>query len=201
MAASAREPVPTVLSQVESSAEDIVDYALAGDRPKVIAGAATLRSAAAGPAAAALRRSGASTAEVASLKQRAGRVDALSRRGALISVALGANAVSGLMPGLYAHFRTPVPPLVLRLDYLDREVQLRSLAHQAQKVAVAVQGIRQTWPHLRPKVVAAGGASEAAAFDRHVAVMSRLAPGARTEIQAEAVRGLQLVDELEQVFL
>jgi len=26
MAASAREPVPTVLSQVESSAEDIVDY-------------------------------------------------------------------------------------------------------------------------------------------------------------------------------
>ena len=200
-AGAAREPVPAVLGDAESSAEDIVDYALEGDRAKAVEEARALRSNVDGPAAAALRRAGASPAEISNLKLRAARVARLADHGSLVAVALGANAVSGLMPQLYAHFRNPVPPLVLRLDYLDREAQLRSLAGQRRDVAAAIIGLRKTWPEVRPKVIAAGGATAAAAYDRHVTAMRRLAPGARGAIQAEAVRGLQLVDELEQVFL
>ncbi|HEY3206409.1 MAG TPA: hypothetical protein VGJ58_05615, partial [Gaiellaceae bacterium] len=58
----------------------------------------------------------------------------------------------------------------------------------------------RTWNGVRAKVVAAGGKSEAAAYSRHVAAMRRLAPGAAKKVRAEAVHGLELVDQMEQVF-
>ena len=199
-AATVEVPAPAILTQVESSAEDLVDHALAGDRAEVVAEARVLASAVNGPAASALRRTGVPAREVLLLRQRAGRVVAAARQGAFVTVALAANGVSELMPSLYGHYRNAVPPLVLRLDYLDREAQLRSLAHQPRKVTAAVSGLERTWPHLRSKVTAAGGTDEAAAYDRHVAAMTRLRPGDRRAVQVEAVRGLELVDELERVF-
>jgi len=49
-------------------------------------------------------------------------------------------------------------------------------------------------------VIAAGGKSDAAAFDRHVAAMQRLAPRTGGSFEAESARGLELVDQLERVF-
>lgn len=195
----AKAPPPAALATVESSAEDIVDYALAGDRTHVVAGAARLRAEADGEAARALGRGGVRPAEVALLKKRAAHVDAVARSGPFVAVALSANAVSQLMPGLYGHFRTRVPPTILKLDWLDREAQLRSLARQPAAVASAVADLRRTWPPVRRKVVAAGGAHEARAYDAHVAALRRLDPADR-RVQAEASRGLELVDDLENVF-
>ena len=195
-----KQPVPAVLKATESSAEDIVDYALAGNRGQVTTAAAELRAAATGPAAAALAGSGASPADISTLRQRATRVAALSRHGSFVQIALAANAVSQLMAGFYARFRDPVPPGILTLDYLDREAQLRSLAGQRPEVAAAIRQLVAFWPRTRPLVVAAGGATQAAAYQAHVAAMKRLAPGAGARIRAEAVRGLALVDKLEQVF-
>jgi hypothetical protein len=118
----------------------------------------------------------------------------------LVRVALAANAVSGLMPQLYAHFHDRVPPSVLMLDYLDREAQLRSLVLERAQVNVAVKRLASTWPPLRPKVVAAGGAAAAAAYDKHVAAMKRLVRGSLTAVRKEAVHGLVLVDALEHAF-
>lgn len=193
-------PVPASLSAAESSAEDLVDGALAGRRGEVISIAAELKATANGPAASALEQAGVSPAAIAQLEQRANRVAQLARGGSFVSVMLAANAVSQLMPGLYAHFADPVPPRILTLDYLDREAQFRSLAHQPSKVAAAVKELEATWVRVRPKVVAAGGTSEAAAYAEHVAAMKRLDPAAASKLQAEAVHGLALVDELEQVF-
>jgi hypothetical protein len=192
--------VPEVLGDLESSAEDTVDYALAHDRARVEAEARSLRSTANGPAAVALARAGVPAADVALLRARAGHVAELSRRGSYVSIALAANAVSQLMPRLYGRFRSSVPALVLRLDYFDREAQLRALAGQGGLVESAIDGLRRAWPRVRPKVIAAGGAAEAAAFDRHVAAMARLRAGDRRAVEAEAVRGLELVDDLERVF-
>jgi hypothetical protein len=49
-------------------------------------------------------------------------------------------------------------------------------------------------------VRAAGGEKEASAFDRHVRLMAGLRSSDETKIRAEAIRGLELVDELERVF-
>jgi hypothetical protein len=115
-------------------------------------------------------------------------------------VLLAANSVSQLMPALYVHFADPVPPDIQALDYLDREAQFRSLAGQPAKVAAAVTELARTWSRVRPKVAAAGGAAEAAAYTAHVAALQRLSPTAAAKVQAEAVHGLDLVDRLEQVF-
>jgi len=200
-AAFVQAAVPPSLTAVESSAEDIVDFALARDRREVVAEAARLRTTANGSAATALARAGVPSRKIAQLKERANRVARVSRGGTFVGIALAANAVSELMPGFYGRFHNRVPAAVLTLDYLDREAQLRSLARQPRKVALAVDRLEPTWTRLRPKVVAAGGAKEAAAFGRHVAAMKRLADGPPKQLQAEAERGLALVDELEQVFL
>ncbi|HEY7536466.1 MAG TPA: hypothetical protein VH721_00635 [Gaiellaceae bacterium] len=199
-ASRAKAPVPAVLTETESSAEDLIDDALAGDRGSVISGAASLAAAASGPAATTLTKAGVPAATIIELEQRASRVARLSRKGPLVEVLLAANAVSQLMPALYGHFEASVPTAILTLDYLDREAQFRSLAGQPQLVATAVADLGRTWASVRPKVITAGGKPEAAAYDRHVAAMERLARGAGKQLQAEAVRGLELVDRLEGVF-
>jgi hypothetical protein len=199
-AVGAKGPVPQALTEAESSAEDLVDAALGGDRGSVVSTAASLKATANGSAAAALARAHVPAAKVTQLKQRANRVARLSHNARLITVALASNAVSQLMPGLYAYFRDPVPPTIGALDYLDREAQLRSLAHEPKQVARAVKQLAPTWARVRAKVIAAGGAKQAAAFQKHVAAMQRLNPAAGKKVQAEAVNGLNLVDELENVF-
>jgi hypothetical protein len=197
-AALRKAPVPAGLVATESTAEDIVDLALAGNRREVVARAGELVAGARGEAAE-LRRAGVPSATVAALQKRAGRVAQAGRAGPMIAAALAANAVSGMMPDLYAHFAGHVPPRVYTLDYLDREAQLRSLARQAKLVAAAVGALTMTWARLQPAVIAAGGARQAAAYRAHVAALRRLAPSAAA-VRSEAVRGLALVDELEQVF-
>ena len=198
--AAAQAPVPDVLKSTESSAEDIVDYALSGDRDAARATAGTLSTTASGPGAAALARSGVSPTEIAQLRLRSHRVAQVARRGSFLGIALAANAVSQLMADLYAHFADRVPSTILMLDYLDREAQLRSLAGQPANAALAVKALRPTWNRVRSKVLAAGGADEAAAYGRHVAAMNRLRQASRVRLQAEAARGLELVDDLERVF-
>ena len=199
--ALARPPLPAILRAMESGAEDIVDFALAGDRASVVAEAARLRAAANSKAVESLARSGGIATKIAQLKGRLSRVAQLARAHSFIAVALAANAVSQLMPDLYSRFQDPVPSPILRLDYLDREAQLRSLAGQPEKIALAVRQLRPTWASVRPKVIAAGGAMEAGAYQRHVAAMNRLEATAAKRVQAEAVRGLELVDDLERVFV
>jgi hypothetical protein len=198
--AVARAPVPASLKETESAAEDIIDFVLSHDRVAVVASASSLRTVANGPGAAALARAGVPAAEVAQLKQRANRVARLARRGSFIDIALAANAVSQLMPDLYEHFQDRIPAALLALDYLDREAQFRSLAGQPEQVANAVTALARTWARLRREVIAAGGAKEAAAYQRHVVAMKRLVPGAPKKLQAEAVHGLELIDQMESVF-
>jgi hypothetical protein len=189
--------VPGRLTATESGAEDIIAFALSGDRGAVVAGASSL-----GRSAGALARSGvaaAEVAEVAELRRRTTRLTRLATGAPFVDVALAANSVSQLMPRLYARFATRLRAGILELDYLDREAQFRSLAGQPGAVAAAVKELSRTWAGLRPGVVAAGGAKQASAYQAHVATMVRLSPANGGGIQAEARRGLELVDRLEQV--
>ena len=122
-------------------------------------------------------------------------------RADLARVSLAANQISALMPEFYARFKDPIPSEVLQLDYLEREAQMRSAAGDQDSVPPAVNKLSSIWTTLRPNVIAAGGRRIAARFTRHVAAMRRLARGSdRQALEAEAGRGLELVDELEHQF-
>jgi len=197
----ARAGVPESLDATESDAEDIVDLALAKSLTDLREKTADLKSDA-NEAADALGEEDAPEADLALLRERASHVEELAKGGGEpLEIALAANAVSGLMPALFAVFETDVPPDVLKLDYLDREAQLRALAHESDEVSAAVAELEQTWKGLRPEVVSAGGDQEAARFAKHIAAMKTLArSGDDSAVQREAVKGLELVDQLEQVF-
>ena len=199
--ARTRPPVPASLTALESNAEDLVDVALAHDRARVIAMAGTLSSSSGSAAAKALRSAGATPADIAALKARAAAVARLSHTGPFTSIALAANAVSAVVAGLYGRYSDPVPVAVRRLDYLDREAQLRSLAGQGKAVPAVVARLAATWKPLRQSVVDHGGGTVAGAYGRHVAAMNRLAQTPGGAFRSEAVNGLNIVDELESVFL
>ena len=200
----AKEPtaaVPSSLGRVESGAEDIIDYARQGERAKVVATARSLRRTAGRRAAADLHGAGVPAAGIAALLDRARLLQSVAARAEFARVSLAANQISALMPEFYARFEDPVPSDVLKLDYLDREAQLRSAAGDWASVPPAVNELSSTWKTLRPDVIAAGGRRVAARFTRHVAAMRRLARGSdRQALEAEAARGLELVDELEHQF-
>jgi len=198
-ASGARSTVPASLTRVESAAEDAIDFLERGRSAKARQALEALRRLAHGQAATDLAKAGVARAKVRALQRRADRAASLSARGAAeLEVSLAANAVSQLMPGLYASYRDPVPPTVLKLDYLDRELQLRSRAGQPSAVSARVRDLTATWTKLRPAVVRAGGRKVALDYDGHVrALRTDTAPAA---VQRQAAIGLELVDRLEDVF-
>jgi hypothetical protein len=200
-ARTATKRVPRSLGTVESGAEDAIDFAHEGDRPKVVTAIRALRRAADGKAATDLRKAQVPEDRIAALQDRARLVAAIARRAQLLRVSLAANQVSALMPEFYARYADPVPPAVLKLDYLDREAQLRSQAGDRATVRAAVRDLSSTWAGLRQDVIDARGRKVAASYSRHAAAMRRLSSGSnQASLQREAVTGLELVDRLEGVF-
>jgi hypothetical protein len=183
---------------VESRAEDIIDYAREGKRARVAAAAAALASTARGRAATDLRKAGVPEDRIALLADRARLVDGIADRAEPVRISLAANQVSALMPEFYARYADPVPPEVLKLDYLDREAELRSLAGDKAGVRGSTAGLSDTWTGLRPRV-ARLDRRLSARFTRHVAAMGRLSPSSPA-LRKEAATGLALVDRLESAF-
>ena len=193
--------VPSAISQTESAAEDLVDLAHAKKRAKVVAKAQALRDLTQGGAQTALQKDKIPEPVIEALKNRAQPIAQLAGSAGFREIALAANQVSGLMPDVYAYYSDPVPPAVLKLDYLDREAQLRSTANDLALTQRAVRQLSPTWNGLRPQVLKAGGDKEAARYSQHVEAMRALVEDFdRPAIRKEAAKGLQLVDELESVF-
>jgi hypothetical protein len=196
-----RGAVPPVMETVESASEDTIDLALAGERAKAVKTTRRLKAAADGPAASALRKAGVGDAQIAEFRQRAAAVARLAPHAPLLDVALASNRAFAMVPGFFAHYKTRVPAVVGRLDYLDFEAKLRSRAHEDVPLRAAVGQLDSTWRDLRPSFVKAGGSRVAPSFDAHVHRMLRLsAAGADARAVREAQHGLDLVDELEAVY-
>jgi hypothetical protein len=200
VAAASTSTVPNALMRAESAAEDVIGFLKKGQPAKSHAEARILRDLAHGKAADALLQAGVRPTSIRTFQQRADRTARLSFAGAAaLRVSLAANGVSRLMPAFYAHYHDRVPAAVLRLDYLDREVQLRSQAGQPARVDQAVRQLAASWQQLRPQLVAVGGTQVAANYDQHVAALQH--GGTATAVQEQAVHGLDIVDQMETVFL
>lgn len=196
----AKSTVPKSLMRAETAAEDVIGFREQGKPAKSKAEARILRDLAHGKAADDLRRAGVSESQIAAFQHRADRTARLSLGGAsTLRVSLAANSVSQLMPGFYARYQDPVPPTVLKLDYLDRQVQLDARGGHRAKLRATVRQLDATWQQLRPQLVQAGGVNVAKAYDQHVNALKR--GGTATAIQKQAVHGLDIVDQMEGVFL
>jgi hypothetical protein len=192
--------LPAGIQRAETAAEDVIKYLEEGKTAKAQAEAATLKGLAHGAAAAELKRVGVPQPKIGAFQQRADLLQQLSTRGApKLRTSLAANHVSQLMPGFYARYRDPVPPAVLRLDYLDRQIQLRSKVGHAGQVRRLVKSEGTTWAKLRPQLVAAGGMQVASQYDAHLQALKQdKSPAA---VQKQALKGLDLVDLMEKAFL
>lgn len=192
--------VPASVKRAETAAEDVTGYLEKGMPAKSRAEAQLLRQLAHGRAAADMRTGGVPSSTIKAFQQRADRVAKLSAGNApQLRVSLAANHVSQLMPAVYGRYTDPVPPAVLRLDYLDREIQLRSQAGQLDRQRAATAALAHTWKQVRPQLIAAGGSKVAIAYDSHVKALR--AGGQPASIQQQALKGLDIVDQMENVFL
>jgi len=134
--AVSKSTVPKPLTRAETAAEDVIGLLEKGNPAGSRSEARILRELAYGQASGALIRAGASEQQIRTFQQRADRTARLASTGARpVATSLAANSVSELMSGFYARFQDPVPAEVLKLDYLDREIQLRSQSGERRRHA------------------------------------------------------------------
>jgi hypothetical protein len=192
--------VPAALSSIEGTAEDSYDKALAGDLAAVATDAASIDAAwqgfraQAGADGATSTMLAATDAAVATMVTAAAGSDGMA-------AARAANGVSAAMPDLFALYQPAVPPALLALDYLGRELVLDAREADFGGAVAHLADLQATWQSARSLIVDAGGAAAAASYDQSVASLQAdidAASGATLEIEAQT--GLDLVDTMEQLF-
>jgi len=197
-----QKSIPRSLSKAESAAEDSIDLILAGKRDKAVRAAGTLDHLAQGDLAKDLDGV-ASKEELGELQARAAELARIAPSGEPIAVALAANHAFELIAQLFGKFQSDVPGSVLVLDYLDFEAKLRGLAHDIDQFRATVTRLSATWGDLAKTFPSGDKASAVRGrFDAHVAGMNSLA-AAGTDFDGmahEAQHGLDLVDEIEEVY-
>jgi len=194
--------IPRSLSRAESAAEDSIDLILAGKRDKAIRSAGDLDKLAQGDLVKDLEGV-ASKEELGELQARAADLAQIAPAGEPMAVALAANHAFELIARLFGKFQSDVPAAVLTLDYLDFEAKLRSLGHDIDPLRAAVNRLSSTWSELSKSFPSGDKAGAVRGrFDAHVAAMTSMAT-AGTDFDGmanEAQHGLDLVDEIEEVY-
>ena len=187
------DSVPTSLQEVGEQGELAYDAAKARDWRKTAVDFARLKSAALHlrldlPSAPDLSRL---QAVVSALETAAARKD---RRATMRQ----ANQVTLIAANMTDPFRPVVPPDVVRLDYLGRELEIWAEARDAAKLQSTAAELTRTWESVRPAIEARGRAPLAKEFGDLVAqVRSAKAFDAYARL---APRLLEAVDQLEGVF-
>ena len=194
--------VPSGLSRVESAAEDAYDHALAGDHTRLSRSVAT---AAAGwkRFRATAKKDGASASTLAKMDSAVASLVAANAaaKGERPKLARVANAVSESMEALYALYSPTVPPAILTLDYLGREVVLDAQMSDLKAAAGHVSALDAKWGSVRKAVLDAGGKAAAAAYGASLTKLhDALTAGDAATVASVANDGLELVDGLENVF-
>jgi hypothetical protein len=196
--ASARRSVPQAVLDFESLAEDSYDAALGGDLAAVRKAAAAL-DAHWKKLRGTVVRDGLKSASVRALDKSVAQFSALSQAGASsIDLARAVNAVSDTMDDVFALYHPKVPPEILSLDFLGRELVLDCKSTDA-RAAIDLKTEEKEWAGLRPKVVKAGGSRQAGDMDAALkAGREALSRSDWGSLQKQAEAGLEIVDSMEK---
>ena len=109
-----------------------------------------------------------------------------------------ANRVTLIAANMALPFHDAVPPGVVRLDYLGRELEIWAEAKDTTKLQTTAADLTGTWESVRPAVEGRGATALSKEFSGLVArVRSARSPD---DFRKLASRVLEAVDRLESVF-
>jgi hypothetical protein len=118
-----------------------------------------------------------------------------------LAMARAANAVSAAMPDLFSLFQPAVPPALLTLDGLGRELVLDGKEADFTAASGHLASLSAAWESARAQVVAAGGTTEAAQYDAALSALDAdTSASDPARLQTDANAGLDLVDAMEKLF-
>ena len=192
MAAAGR--VPTALTNIGEHAEDIYDaikakdWAKSGQEFKMFAG--DLKKVDAGVKGQVEKKK--------SLKSSVDSLGAAIKAKNRYTALEAANRITGIVLDMSDPYHPAVPVSVGRLDYYGRELEIQSAAKNLPKLKTTSDAAEKTWGSLRPDVMAHGGKSEAAKFDKLMEQLHKASTPAQYGKLATTI--LDEVDNLEKVF-
>lgn len=195
------DPVPPAVAGIGHHAENAYDMAKSADWVRAQAATDSLAR-----VVAMLPDSGAGPgAEDGSLRRDVTTATETLRRAVTARDGVAAQRAANRLTELGARLSDPygprVPASVTLLDYYGREIELWAAAtgsRSEERLRETASAVQRTWDELRPRVIAGGGASEAARFDSLVVRLS--AARARADYARLATPILDEVDLLERVF-
>jgi hypothetical protein len=192
--------VPGDLLAIEGSAEDAFDLALAGDLITVATDAKAIEQTW-GQVRPEMESHVGSLPAFPVMDQAVAGLRAITTAEDPTRAARAANAISAPMAELFAIYLPTVPPAVLSLDYLGREVVLDGREADVTKGNGHVDTIATTWASLRAAVVSVGGSAEAAAYDASIAALrADLTNNNHAQLVVDANAGLEIIDAIEGKF-
>ena len=112
-----------------------------------------------------------------------------------------ANDLSAAVFDLFTVYRPATPADLGRLDVLERQIVLDTVAKDFPAAANSLAITRSIWARLKPDILAQRGSAAATRFENSLA-MQQTALGTRdaSALTAEASDALELVDKLEQLY-
>jgi hypothetical protein len=192
-AAGTADSVPTSLHEVGEYGELVYDAAKARDWRKTTVDLARLKS-----AARQLRLDLPSAPDLPRLRTALTALETAAARKDRLATMRQANQVTLIAANMTDPFHPVVPPDVVRLDYLGRELEIWAEARDAARLQSTAAELTRTWHSVRPAIEARGPTPLSKDFGDLVARVrsarsfddyARLAP-----------RLLEAVDRLEGVF-
>ena len=192
-AAGTTDSVPTSLQDVGELGEQVYDAAKARDWRKTAVGVAKLKS-----AARQFRLDLPSAPDLTRLRVVVTALETAAARKDRLATMRQANQVTLIAAKMTDPFHPVVPPDVVRLDYLGRELEIWAEARDAARLQSTAAELTRTWDSVRLAIEARGPTPLSKDFGDLVAQVrsaksfddyARLAP-----------RLLEAVDQLEGVF-
>ena len=198
-AQAASRSLPKTLVAIEGASEDAIDQVLSKNWTAVSKAEATMAknwtdfkaSSDGSKASADLRK--AMDKALADLKTAVATKSELPARQA-------ANDISKAVTDAFDLFPSKIPTDVGRLDYLERQVVIDADSGKWPAVETDLSQTMEVFQRVKPGLVAAGGAKQAASFEASLAKQKTLAATKDKAIITEANTALELVDAIETAY-
>jgi len=116
-------------------------------------------------------------------------------------LARSANQISDAMDGLYAVYHPEVPPVILELVYLVRELELNGLDKDYTAAQADLSALRVVWSTLRNSALDQGGSDVVREFEHSMNLQQQyIDDRAQIQLVDESTVGVDLVDQLTNLF-
>jgi len=192
--------MPSTLNTIEANAEDIIDLIPNGDWETIRTDVDEMNAAWKDyePQA---DSDGASSQQIQAMDDALHALDDAVGKSDETASEQAANDASFAVVELFALYDPSIPAEIGRLDALERQVIIEAKGADLSAAADVLADAQATWDSVSGRVLDAGGAQAADAFEQSLALqVDEVGSGATGAAIDEAKIGLELVDDLEKVF-